>query len=263
MLGTYLRKHFSQKYDVMTLTREHIDLNSSRDDIYDFLKGIVNSDDIIINAAGVIHQRNPEPEEMVNVNGAFPHILQDIKEDVECEVFHITTDCVFTGQQIEPENSLLSYDENSHHDALDIYGRTKSLGEAPKLSTIRTSIIGEEVSNKLSLLEWAKSKKGEIAFGYVDHLWNGVTCHELCLLIDNMISDNFYWEGVRHFHSPEYVNKFSLLNIISDVYGLNIQTKPTTKGSCSRVLKSIHNEYRVMKSIEQQIKELKEINIYE
>ncbi len=263
MLGTYLKKYFSPKYRTVCLGRENIDLNSSEDDIYDFIKGIVDPDDIIINAAGVIHQRNPRPEEMVNVNAAFPHILQNIKNDVGCQVFHITTDCVFSGQPENNDGGLLTYNENSYHDASDLYGRSKSLGEAPKLSIIRTSIIGEEVSNKLSLLEWAKSKAGELVFGYVDHLWNGVTCHELCILIDKFITDKFFWEGVRHFNSPDYVNKFTLLKMISDIYDLKLEIRPTTKESCSRVLTSIYSDYRVEKGIEQQIRELKEINIYE
>lgn len=261
MLGSYLKKHFSQSFETLCLTRKDIDLNKSDDIILNYLRNIVKPDDIIINAAGVIHQRNPKPEEMVNVNGAFPHILQGLKKEIGCQIFHITTDCVFSGHC--DKNSLIVYNEHSYHDAADLYGRSKSLGEAKTLSIIRTSIIGEEKTNKLSLLEWAKSKKGESVFGFTDHWWNGVTCHELCLLIDKMIGDNFFWEGVKHYHSPNHISKFELLKIISDVYGLDLQIKPAANGVCSRILTSIYNEYRIEKSIEQQIRELREINIYE
>ena len=68
------------------------------------------------------------------------------------KLIHITTDCVFTGL-------TGFYTETSTHDSLDIYGKTKSLGEPEKATVIRTSIIGEELYNKKSLLEWVKTNK--------------------------------------------------------------------------------------------------------
>ena len=261
MLGTYLKKYFSERGATFCHTRKDIDLNDDAENIIKALEKHVGSDDIIINAAGVIHQRNPQPEEMVNVNGAFPFILQNLKEQKGCEVFHITTDCVFSGIKNEHEDGLLSYNEKSYHDASDLYGRTKSLGEAPDLTTVRTSIIGEELHNKLSLLEWAKSKRGQTISGYVNHLWNGITCHELCILIDRLIQDKFFWTGVRHFHSPEYVNKYTLLKNISNVYDLDLNILPTTENKCSRILTSIYSDFSITKSIDQQLRELKTVEL--
>jgi hypothetical protein len=44
---------------------------------------------------------------------------------------------------------------------------------------IITSIIGEENFNKLSLIEFIKSRKNNTINGYINHHWNGVTCLQL------------------------------------------------------------------------------------
>ena len=68
-------------------------------------------------------------------------------------MLHITTDCVFSGQGGK-------YNEDAKHDEMDVYGRTKSLGEPENCSVLRTSIIGEEFNRKSRcLLEWVKSSK--------------------------------------------------------------------------------------------------------
>jgi dTDP-4-dehydrorhamnose reductase len=120
--------------------------------------------------------------------------------DLECNVIHITTDCVFSGRGGR-------YDENSLHDCLDDYGKSKSLGENQNLTIIRTSIIGEEKTNKKSLLEWVKSQKNNLIFGYTNHFWNGVTCLEMSKFIFTLIKEQNYWKGVQHVYSPDIVSK--------------------------------------------------------
>ena len=51
--------------------------------------------------------------------------------------------------------------KNAIHDELNEYGISKSLGELCNGTIIRTSIIGEEMRNKRSLLEWVKSNKNK------------------------------------------------------------------------------------------------------
>ena len=53
-------------------------------------------------------------------------------------------------------------------EALDLYGRSKALGEvtAPGCLTVRTSIIGRELSGASGLVEWFLSRRGATADGY-------------------------------------------------------------------------------------------------
>jgi dTDP-4-dehydrorhamnose reductase len=259
MLGTYFKKYFEDKYDVLPVTRKDLDLSrSSEFEILDFLyKCDITSDDIIINAAGVIKQRDYHPMDMIKVNSIFPHILSSFRKIVGCKVIHISTDCVFSGL------TNILHDEDTKHDCVDDYGKSKSLGEPFNLTTIRTSIIGEELQNKRSLLEWVISNEGNDIFGYDNHTWNGVTCLELCKLVQNMINWDIFWDGDRHFHSPNSVSKFTLTSIINEVYKLNINITPKdTEIPCFRILSSrSKSDLSITKSIRTQIEELKEFKI--
>lgn len=56
----------------------------------------------------------------IRVNAEFPHELAEFAEKREMRVIHISTDGVFSGE-------AESYDEKSHSDCLDVYGKTKNL----------------------------------------------------------------------------------------------------------------------------------------
>lgn len=255
MLGSYLKTYLSDKYNVVALTRQDIDLaDVDEDNLLNFLRDHVSKDDVIINACGVIKQRDYNVKDMIMVNSMFPHILAKFKSELDCKVIHITTDCVYSGYKGE-------YIETDLHDCLDDYGKSKSLGENPTIMNIRTSIIGEETYNKKSLLEWVISNKNNTIDGYDNHLWNGVTCLELAKLIDSVIKTNGYWNGVQHVHSPDTVSKFELVSMINEIYGLNITiNKKTTNINCHRNLATI-NEKRVEKKLFDQILDLKEFKL--
>jgi dTDP-4-dehydrorhamnose reductase len=247
MLGRYITEYLSPEFEVISITRNEIDLQKDFSLItekYDF-----QSNDVIINAAGIIKQRKYSPEELIRVNSIFPHFLSDLN----CNVIHITTDCVFNGKNG-------SYTEDSLHDCLDDYGKSKSLGENHNLTIIRTSIIGEELENKKSLIEWVKSNCNTNINGYLNHFWNGVTCLELSRHISDIIKNKSYWKGVRHYHSPDTVSKYQLVSYINDIYELNNIIKPVMSEYCDR---SLSTNYRspIKLNIEEQIKELKNFNL--
>ena len=134
-------------------------------------------------------------------------------------MIHITTDCVYSGKDG-------SYTEGSLHDCTDVYGKTKSLGEPPNCSVIRTSIIGEEFGTSRSLIEWVKSQDGKTVNGYTDHWWNGMTCHQTAKVMEKIVRDNLYWESVRHIFTPNPISKCDLVKAISHVHQLDIKVDP-------------------------------------
>ena len=236
MLGTYLNKFLEKKYEVIPITRKDIDLSkSTENEILNFLSNRVSEKDLIINSSGVIKQRDYDTNDMINVNSIFPNILSKFKKNKNCNIIHITTDCVYSGNKG-------NYMENDYHDCLDEYGKTKSLGENKDLTIIRTSIIGEEIDNKKSLVEWVKSQSNATINGYTNHLWNGVTCLELSKLIDDMIYKMNFWEGTKHIFSPNIVSKYELVNMINKIYDLNITiTEMETSEKCYRNLNSLYS----------------------
>lgn len=251
MLGSYINNYLSSSLEVISLTRNEMDLTNTSDEIINKIQNLVSYDDIIINAAGIIKQREYNALELIQVNSIFPHLLSIIKKNIGCQVIHITTDCVFSGNKGY-------YLETDSHDCLDDYGKSKSLGENSNLTIIRTSIIGHEKNNKRSLLEWVLSNKNNIVKGYQNHYWNGVTCLELSKYIYTLIERKKYWLGVRHIFSPDSVSKYKLLHMINETYNLNLTIEEySTPEECLRNLATIYSQ-EIQKPLKDQLIDLKE-----
>jgi dTDP-4-dehydrorhamnose reductase len=251
MLGATAKKYFP---NVKTLDRSELDLS---DCPYADLAMAVESKgcDILINCAGIIKQRTSVADsQMVAVNCLLPHKLSEVCSLFGMKMFHITTDCVFSGRDGQ-------YDELNLHDALDLYGKSKSVGEPSNCMVLRTSIIGEEKRNKLSLLEWVKSNKGGNINGFTNHYWNGVTCLELCEIIEFIIKNNLYEQKLRHVFSNT-VSKYELVNLINEIYKLDIQIKPHyTENKCDRTLTTVYSKVET-KSIAEQIDQTRKFHGY-
>jgi dTDP-4-dehydrorhamnose reductase len=144
---------------------------------------------------------------------------------------------------------------------LDDYGFSKSIGDSCKEYglIIRTSIIGEELENKRSLLEWVKSKKGEEVNGFVNHYWNGVTCLQLAKVLESLLSYS-YSPGVLHLFS-ELVSKAELVQLISEVFNLNVTVLPGAGPEfCDRTLGTNSIAIKVP-PLRQQLEELRDFSI--
>lgn len=241
MLGRYVYTYLKSKnYDAVGISRETIDASvfneqqlKSALSYKGFRKG-----DIVINCMGTI---KPQVDKLgvvtaIKVNSLFPHYLANICEQEGYKMIHITTDCVF-GCNGEKNTEELP------HDCTDVYGKTKSLGEPNNCTVVRSSIIGEEVGQSRSLIEWVKSMENKSANGYTNHYWNGVTCLQMAKVFEIIISSNKYWIGVRHIFSPEIVNKYELVQMISDIHGLNVHLTPVEAPTkCDRSLSTIYTD---------------------
>lgn len=257
MLGGYIKSYFLyNNINVICLTRADIDIaTANHKDLEEKLVSYgINNDTIIINAAGLIPQasaqRSVHSYDYIKVNSIFPSVLSTISSRFGAKFIHITTDCVFSG-------SKGSYNEIAVHDAPDMYGISKSLGENLHCTIIRTSIIGEELHNKRSLLEWVIKNKNGVVNGYKNHVWNGVTCLQLAKIVLHIIQDKLYWTGVRHVFSPSPVSKYDLISYINNIYDLNITIKEhNCDKDIDKSLTSIYNEHMFdIPPIEIQIKD--------
>ena len=236
MLGNTLKHFFTAaNYKIKTLNRKELDLSQcSWSELED--KITQNDCDILINCAGLIKQRKGvTTSDFISVNSLLPHRLADICRQQDMKMIHVTTDCVFTGL-------VGDYTEDSLHDVSDDYGRSKSMGEPESCTVIRTSIIGEEETNKLSLLEWVKSHENDVLKGYINHYWNGVTCLQLGKIIGQIIDEGLYWSGVRHIFTDDRPSKYNLLKMINEIYSLgNVVEEFATEGAVIRTLNSNHD----------------------
>lgn len=261
MLGTIVQSYLSKNYNIIPITRANYDLNNlSINTLSDLLlSNNIEKDDVVINCAGIIPQASKHCDLnnklYFKINSLFPVILSMLCDKYNCKMIHITTDCVFSGKDGQ-------YDENSPHDETNDYGVSKSLGELCNCTIIRTSIIGEEINNKRSLLEWVKSNKNGKINGYTNHIWNGVTCLQLAKIIYQIISENLFWQGVRHIYSPKKVNKFELVSMINTIYDLNITiNEHRTDNKVDKSIVSIYENNFQIPDLSEQIKEQKEYNL--
>jgi dTDP-4-dehydrorhamnose reductase len=240
MLGRYVYSYLKlMKYNVIGISRDEMDaaeLAQTHLRAMFFMKE-ADKGDVVINCIGTIKPMVDKHGTLnaIKVNAVFPHLLSNICEKEGYHMLHISTDCVFSGNEE-------SYDENSPHNCTDVYGKTKSLGEPSNCTVVRTSIIGEEIGTSRSLIEWIKSMKGKTANGYLNHIWNGLTCLQMAKVFEDIIANNKYWNGARHIHSPNILKKSELVQMVSDIYELNINVNPIdAPAKCNRSLVSIYD----------------------
>ena len=256
MLGSHMQSFLENVYACIGYNHEHFDAIK---DIRCLNKIEVQSGDVVINCIGIIKpqiQVKGETNSFI-VNSLFPRLLANYCESKKSILFHITTDCVYSGIQG-------SYTESDCIDSFNTYELSKALGEPDNCCIIRTSIIGEEKFTSRSLVEWAKSQKGKTVFGFTNHFWNGVTCLELAKCIHRLIELDQFWKGTRHVFTPEKYSKLQMLQLLNDAFKLNLSIVPKeAEGYCERTLNSI---YSTSKSLEisllkRQIEEMVQYNI--
>src|ERR1051326_3965083 len=188
----------------------------------DQLRRLADRQQWIINAIGItkplINERSwTDIERAVKVNVAFPFELARAAELSGARVLQIATDCTYSGTRGQ-------YSESATHDPLDVYGKTKSLGEVrhPRVHHLRCSIIGPEPRDGRFLVSWllAQPRNAQVK-GYVNHLWNGVTTLQFAQICAAIIRENMMLPQLQHVVPRDAVSKAELLGIIARVYGRN------------------------------------------
>lgn len=188
--------------------------------------------DWIVNCIGVIKQREAARLAIpsITINALLPHLLADWSSQWGGRVVHFSTDCVFSGRRG-------AYTEADVSDAEDLYGRSKFLGEvdAGNALVLRTSIIGRELSRFASLLEWFLSQQQGPLRGYRRALWSGVTTGWLAGLVGRVIDVHPDLHGLYQVASQP-IDKWSLLTMLRDAYGLTTRIDPDDTLAIDRTL---------------------------
>ncbi len=174
----------------------------------------------VVNAIGVIkpyiHDDNAqEVERATLINALFPHSLGKAAAKKSAKVLQIATDCVYSGIKG-------SYTEEDLHDALDVYGKTKSLGEAylGNMYHLRCSIIGPELKAHLSLMDWFLSQpKGASLNGFTNHQWNGVTTLHFARICQGIIKQDIELSHIQHVIPGNRIHKANLLKSFAKEFG--------------------------------------------
>lgn len=179
--------------------------------------------DYLINCAGVLRTKEKSPEILsnaININTLLP--LKILQSDLSKKIINITTDGVFSGK-------TGNYLETSSHDAFDVYGQTKSLGEikSDKVFNLRCSIVGQELNTSKNLLSWFLNQEDNTSInGYTNHLWNGITTLQFAKICENIILNNMQVNNVQHIVPQDFISKYDLLKLFNKCFKRNIDILP-------------------------------------
>jgi dTDP-4-dehydrorhamnose reductase len=192
----------------------------------------VLSGDYIINCLGITKPHiNDDSEEDVAkarlVNSLFPAELAAVAEQTGAKVIQIATDCVFSGRNGH-------YLETDTHDAEDVYGKSKSLGEvvSKNMMHVRVSTIGRELGRSTLLLEWVLAHpQGATIPGFTDHFWNGVTTNHFAKVVRGIIENDGFESGLSHLVPANELSKADLIRQITSAFGRSdLNIKDTDSG---------------------------------
>jgi len=248
MLGHQLFKHLSKEHEVKVTLRQNlsayekfnlffsdntfagIDVRATEQLLEVFEEFQPQA---IVNAVGIIKQRLSSKESIpsLEINSLFPHRLAILCKGIGARMIHFSTDCVFSGKKG-------NYREEDPSDAVDLYGKSKYLGEVNEQHclTFRKSMIGRELSRKKSLMEWFLCQRGSIK-GFKKAMFSGFTTQELSRIIETILIQYPTASGIYHV-SSDPISKYDLLSLINKRLELPIQIIPDESFECDRSLDS-------------------------
>lgn len=157
----------------------------------------------------------------IEITSLFPLRLGLLCEKYEVHLIHISTNCVFSG------NKPSLYLEEDTSDAIDLYGRCKSIAENidPNFLVLRTSIIGLEPFRPRNLINWFLTQKKETS-GFTKAYFNGLTVPELSRQILKFAQENQPVGGIWHLATKEVLSKFDIISRLANKLQLNTRIIP-------------------------------------
>jgi dTDP-4-dehydrorhamnose reductase len=177
--------------------------------------------DVVVNAVGIVKQRAEahDPIPSITVNALFPHRVAALCAASSARFIHFSTDCVFSGRRGR-------YREEDEPDPVDLYGRSKLLGEVAGAGalTLRTSIVGRELEQRSGLLEWFLHA-GERVPGYTRVIWSGLTTNRLAAIVRELIRTRTPVEGLYHV-SMAPLSKHDVLVGFREAFGRRTEIVP-------------------------------------
>ena len=188
--------------------------------------------DVVVNCVGLIKHKMDDDRvlDAVLINGAFPHQLARLCDELNTRLIHFSTDCVFAGT---PGVKRLT----DTPDATDVYGTTKRLGEVGYGTslTLRTSFVGRQIVGAEELVEWVISQRSGQITAYKNAIYSGLTTRALSEVVRQIIDRHSNLVGLYQVASSP-ITKFDLISHLNDKLRLNITINPDTKFECDRTL---------------------------
>lgn len=210
--------------------------------------------DAVINCIGLLNQFAENNKAMaVLLNGYLPHYLVEITKNTKTRIIHMSTDCVFAGNNGP-------YYEDSFPNGTTFYDRSKAIGEIDndKDLTFRNSIIGPDIKKSgIGLFNWFMKQEGSIG-GFTGAIWTGVTTLTLAKAMETALKENL--TGLYNLVNNQSITKFDLCSLFNRYFrNGEVEINPDDKLQLDKSLRRKRNDFSfVVPSYEQQIKEMRE-----
>ena len=187
--------------------------------------------DVIVNAVGIVRQvaAGNDPIATIELNALLPHRLARLAAAQRARLIQVSTDCVFSGRRG-------GYTEDDAPDPVDLYGRTKLLGEVVDgdALTIRTSVVGHELATRHGLVEWFLAQTGTVP-GYSRAVFSGLPTVELARVIADEVLPRPTLRGLFHVGAAP-IAKLDLLALVADRYAARATLEPRDEPVIDRSL---------------------------
>lgn len=202
------KKYFSKEISQNLISNFNVENPDSLLSIFDEIRP-----NVVVNCIGLVKQLDASgyPLQAIPINSVLPHRLALLSSIIGARLIHISTDCVFSG-------TSGFYKEIDTPDAIDLYGRSKLLGEVdyPNAITLRTSIIGHELNSSRSLIGWFLSQQENVK-GYSKAIFSGLPTVEIASIIRDYVIPNSDLSGLYHV-SADPISKYDLLQLVAKEY---------------------------------------------
>lgn len=248
MLGHMACRVFSRSHDITAACRSHWNRASVLRDILQPDKVVTDFDvlrhgalvdllqrvrpAVVLNCAGLIKQKKEALNERITIraNGLFPHLLAAACDEVGAKMIHLSTDCIFSGERG-------NYSEDDTPDPVDLYGRSKLLGEVNRVPhlTVRTSVIGWQLAGQEGLMEWFHSQSGGSIRGFARAIYTGLTTRALCQVLERVVTEHPDLSCLINI-AAEPISKFDLLASMKVAIGTDTEIIRDEKMICDRSL---------------------------
>lgn len=153
---------------------------------------------------------------LTELNTHLPARLADLAERFGVGLIHISTDCVFRGDDSR------NYTELTAPDALDNYGRSKAVAEEIRTTglVLRTSTMGIEFFSNGGLLNWIFSNRNKRIRGFSKAFFTGITSRELGRVVAKIVVRD-RTSGLFNLAGPK-MSKLQVIQLIDSHFKLNI-----------------------------------------
>jgi dTDP-4-dehydrorhamnose reductase len=186
---------------------------------------------VVLNCIGIVKQAETakDPITSITINSLLPHQLARMTKGVGGTLIHFSTDCIFSGRDG-------NYSPDQIPDPVDLYGRSKLLGEVRENGiTIRSSLIGREIDSRNGLVEWFLSNRGKNVTGFRRAIFSGFATHEMAKVVEMIIDKAPVSKGIWQVASDP-ISKFDLITKIGAQSDARVNIVPDDTVVCDRSL---------------------------